>query len=95
MAEKTVRSHQRSLGFSIADPVVSRRIDIQIEVECVAAEPNTCDWIIRCRTSQNSAEFVERLCRPLVELCLPQRVWTDNGLRFFHSRRKGAGGDGR
>jgi hypothetical protein len=94
MAEKTVRSQQRSLGFSIADPVVSRRIDIQIEFERVAAEPNTCDWIIRWRTSETSAEFVERLCRLLVELCRAQRVWTDNGLSF-HSRRKGAGGDGR
>jgi len=94
MAEKTVRPQQKSFRFSMAEPVVSRRIDIQIEIERATAGGNTCDWIIRWRTSETSAEFVERLCRALVERCAPQAVWTDNGWSL-ERRRKGASGDGR
>jgi len=93
MVEKTVRPQQRSLGFSIAQAVVSKRIDIQIELEH-AGEGNACDWIIRRRTSESSAEFLERLYRSLVEMCTPKRIDTDNGLSF-ESRRKGADGCGR
>jgi hypothetical protein len=94
VAEKTVQPQQRSFRFSMAEPVVSRRIDIQIDVERVEGGPNTCDWIIRWRTSESGAEFVERLCRSLLELCVPKPIWTDNALTL-QSQRKGADDDGR
>jgi hypothetical protein len=94
MAEKPVQPRQRRFGFSITKPVVSRRIDIQIEVER-AAEPNAGDWIhIRWRMGETSDELMERFCRWLVGQCVPQPVWTDNGWDA-ESRRKGASGDGR
>ena len=93
MAEKTIRHQQRSLVFSIADPVVSKRIDIQIDVEPVDGEPNTCDWVIRWRTSDSSAKVVERLYEALVELSGPKPIWTDK-LWSFKSRPKGSRGDG-
>ena len=86
MAEKPVQPRQRRFGFSIK-PVLSRGIDIQIEVER-AAEPNAGDWI------QTSDELMERFYRWLVGQCVPQPVWTDNGWDA-ESRRKGASGDGR
>ena len=38
MTEKTVRPQQRSLRFSTAEPVACGRIDIQMELERVAAD---------------------------------------------------------
>ena len=97
MTEKTVRPQQRSLRFSIAEPVVCNRIDIQIELERAAADDrNPAGWIghIQWRLGDSSSEdLVERRCPSLLDLCRPQRVSTDNG--SVGRRRKGADGDGR
>ena len=95
MSEKTVRPQQRSLRFSTAESVTCGRIDIQIELERVAAdERNPAGWRghIRWRLGETSEDLLERLCQCVLEQCLPKRVSTDNG---SESRRKGAGGDAR
>ena len=95
MTEKTVRPPQRSLSFSMAEPVVCGRIDIQIDLERVAADDqNPAGWMghIRWRLGESSEDLLERLCQCVLEQCLPKRVSIDNG---SESRRKGAGGDAR
>ena len=97
MTEKTVGPHQRSLSFSIAEPVVRGRIDIRIELERVAADDrNPAGWIghIRWRLGESSEDLLQRLCQCVLDLCRPRRVSTDNGWRV-ESRRKGADGHGR
>jgi hypothetical protein len=97
MSEKTSRPQQRSLRFWIAEPVVCERIDIHIELERAAADERHREgWIghIRWRLGESSEDLLERLCESLLDLCLPKRVWTDNG-SGVKSRRKGAGGDAR
>ena len=92
MTEKTVRPQQHSLPFSTMEPC--RRIDIQIELERVAAdERNPGGWIghIRWRLSESREDLMERLCQSLLELCRAPRVSTGNGSGVA-SRRKGADG---
>ncbi len=95
MTEKTVRPQQRSLRFSTVERC--GRMDIQIELECVAAdERNPAGWIghIRWHLSDSRDDLLERLCQALLELCCPRQVSTDNG-SSAGIRRKGAGGDAR
>ena len=95
MTEKTVRPQQRSLRFSTVEPC--GRIDIQIELERVAAdERNPAGWSghIRWRLDESGQDLMERLCQSLLQLCRPQRISTDNG-PGVGSRRKGTGGDAR
>ena len=93
MTEKTVRPQQRSLRFSTVEPW--GRIDIQIELECVAAdERNPTAWIghIRWHLGESREDLLERLCQSVLELCRPRCVYSDNG-SGGQSRRKGTGGD--
>ena len=93
MTEKTVRPEQRSLRFSTVERC--GRIDIQIELERVAAdERNPAGWMghIRWHLGDSREDLLERLCQALLQLCRPRRVSTDNG-SSGGIRRKGAGGD--
>jgi len=95
MTEKTVRPQQRSLRFSTVESCGG--IDIQIELECVAAdERNPAGWAghIRWRLNESREDLLERLCQSLLELCRPRRLSTDNG-PGGGIRRTGASGDAR
>lgn len=97
MSAKTARPQQQSLRFSILEPVVCQRIEIQVELERVAGDarhPGGWTGHIHWRLGETTEDLLERLRPMLLELCSPQRVLTDNG-SARRGRRKGADGDAR
>ncbi len=90
MTEKTVRPQQQSLRFSILEPAC-RACEIHIELERVAADDHRAGIAhLEWRIGETSQDELKRWYPSLLELCLPQRVETDNS-----RQRKGASGDGR
>jgi hypothetical protein len=97
MSEKKVRPQQQSLRFSIVEPEVCRRIEIQVDLEPVAAdERNAAGWIghIRWRLGESREDLLERLWESLLDLYRPRHVWTDNRM-VRPGRRKGTDADAR